>query len=40
MPRPHVKESRDDVVAVARRGDAPISQIAKDFGISDSCLRN
>ena len=29
-----------DVVAVARRGDAPISQIAKDFGISDSCLRN
>ena len=40
MPRPHPKEFRDDVVAVARRGDAPIAQIAKDFGISDSCLRN
>ena len=40
MPRPYPKEFRADVVAVARRGDAPISQIAKDFGISDSCLRN
>lgn len=40
MPRPHPKEFRDDVVAVARRGDAPVSQIAKDFGVSDSCLRN
>ncbi len=40
MPRPHPKEFRDDVVAVARRGDAPIAQIAKDFGISESCLRN
>ncbi len=34
MPRPHPKEFRDDVVAVARRGDAPIAQIAKDFGIA------
>ena len=40
VPRPHRKEFRDDVVAVARRGDAPLSQIAKDFGISESCLRN
>ena len=40
MPRPHPKEFRDDVVAVARRGDAPLSQIAKDFGISESCLRS
>lgn len=40
VPRPHPKEFRDDVVAIARRGDAPVSQIAKDFGISDSCLRN
>lgn len=38
--RPHPKEFRDDVVAVARRGEAPVSQIAKDFGISDSCLRS
>ena len=40
MPRPHPKEFRDDVVAVARRGEAPLTQIAKDFGISESCLRN
>lgn len=40
MPAPHPKEFRDDVVAVARRGQAPIRQIAKDFGISESCLRN
>jgi len=40
VPRPHPKEFREDVVAVARRGDAPIAQIARDFGISESCLRN
>src|SRR5690606_41912782 len=40
VPRPHPKEFREDVVAVARRGEAPIAQIAKDFGISESCLRN
>jgi transposase len=26
------------VVAVARKGEASISQIAKDFGVSESCL--
>ncbi|WP_172804088.1 IS3 family transposase [Auraticoccus monumenti] len=40
MPRPHPKEFRDDVMAVARRGEAPIAEIARDFGISESCLRN
>src|SRR5660397_212048 len=40
MPRPYPKEFRGDVVAVARRGGAPISQIARDFGITESCLRN
>jgi transposase-like protein len=40
VPRPHPKEFRDDVMAVARRGEAPIKDIAKDFGISESCLRN
>ena len=40
MPKAHPREFRDDVVAVARRGDAPVAQIAKDFGISESCLRN
>ena len=32
------KEFREDVVRVARGGDAPVSQIAKDFGISESCV--
>jgi len=40
MPAAHPKEFRHDVIAVARRGDAPIAQVAKDFGISESCLRN
>lgn len=40
MPKPHPREFRDDVVAVARKGEAPLQQIAKDFGISDSCLRS
>ncbi len=40
VPRPHPREFRDDVVAVARRGDAPLAEVAKDFGISESCLRN
>ena len=40
MPAPHPKEFRDDVVAVARKGEAPIARLAGDFGISESCLRN
>jgi len=40
VPKPHPREFRDDVVAVARKGEAPIAEIAKDFGISESCLRN
>ena len=39
VPKAFPKEFRNDVVAVARRGDAPISRIAKDFGVSESCLR-
>lgn len=38
MPKPFPAEFRRDVVAVARRGEAPVAQIAKDFGISESCL--
>jgi transposase len=38
MPKALPKEFRRDVVAVARKGEAPISQVAKDFGISESCL--
>lgn len=40
MPRPYPRELRDDVVAVARRGEAPIRVIAKDFGLAESCVRN
>lgn len=29
---------RADVIAVARKGEAPLRQIAKDFGISEACL--
>ena len=38
MPKAFPEEFRRDVIAVARRGEASLSQIAKDFGISESCL--
>ena len=40
MPKPYPREFRDDVIAVARRGEAPLKQVAEDFGISESCLAN
>ncbi|MFY9265643.1 MAG: transposase [Solirubrobacterales bacterium] len=40
MPKPYPKEFRDDVVALARSGQAPVNQVAKDFGISEGCLHN
>ena len=42
MPKPYPQEVRDDVVNVARRREAgqTIEQIAADFGIAESCLRN
>lgn len=39
MPRAFPVEFRRDVVAVAGRGEASIAQVAKDFGISESCLQ-
>ncbi|WP_372444633.1 IS3 family transposase [Crossiella equi] len=39
-PSPTPREFRDDVVAVARRGKAPLKHVARDFGISESCLAN
>lgn len=39
MAKHFPKEFRDDVVAVARTSKAPPAQIAKDFGISESCVR-
>lgn len=40
MPAPYPREFRDDVVRVARNREPgqKLSQIAKDFGISESCL--
>ena len=40
MPKPYPQEFRDDVVAVARRGEAPLKQVAADLGISIGCLKN
>ncbi len=38
MPKAFPEEFRRDVIAVARNGEAPIRQVAKDFGISEACL--
>lgn len=38
MPKAFPIEFRRDVVAVARSTDTPMSQVARDFGISESCL--
>ncbi len=40
MPKPYPEEFRRDVVAVARKGEISLTQIAKDFGISQSCVKN
>jgi transposase len=40
MPRPYPEEFRRDVVAVARRGEIPLTQVAKDFGISEGTVTN
>jgi transposase len=39
MPAPH-PEFRRRAVELARQGTAPVARIAKDLGISESCLRN
>jgi transposase len=38
VPKPFPADFRADVIAVARKGEAPLRQIAKDFGISEACL--
>ena len=38
MPTPYPEEFRRDVVAVARQGGQSRAQIARSFGISESCL--
>ena len=39
MPKPFPADFRRDVIAVARKGEASVSQVARDFGISESCLQ-
>lgn len=39
MPKAFPKEFREDVIRVARDSDASMAQVAKDFGISPSCLK-
>ena len=39
MPKAFPVEFRNDVVAVARKGEASIARVAKDFGVSESCLQ-
>ena len=38
MPKPFPKEFRADVIAVARQGNQSIAQVARSFGVSESCL--
>jgi len=40
MPAPHPPEFRQRAVELARLREKPIAQIAKDLGISESCLRH
>lgn len=40
MPAPHPPEFRQRAVELARRGDKPVARLARDLGISESCLRN
>ena len=40
MPKPYPIEFRRDIVAVARKREASLSQIAKDFGIWEACVLN
>ena len=40
MPAPHPPEFRQRAVELAREGAKPVARLAKDLGISESCLRN
>ncbi len=39
MPKAFPKEFREDVVRVYRDSDSSVAQVAKDFGVSPSCLK-
>jgi transposase-like protein len=38
VPKPFPKGFRADVIAVARKGDQSVAQVARSFGVSGSCL--
>ena len=40
VPAPHPPEFRRRAVELAREGTKPVAELAKDLGISQSCLRN
>lgn len=39
MPKAFPREFRQDVIRVYRESDASIAQVARDFGVSPSCLK-
>lgn len=39
MPKAFPKEFREDVIRVYKSSDSSVAQVAKDFGISPSCLK-
>jgi transposase len=39
MPKAFPLEFREDVIRVYRESDASVAQVAKDFGVSPSCLK-
>jgi transposase len=38
MVQAYPEKFRRDVIAVARKGETSVRQVAKDFGVSESCL--
>ena len=39
MPKAFPREFREDVIRVYRDSDSSVAQVAKDFGVSPSCLK-
>ena len=40
MPRPHPPEFRRRAIELVREKVKPVAELARDLGISESCLRN
>ena len=40
MAKAYPREFRDDVVRVARLRESPLTQVARDFGVSDATLHD